>query len=150
MRDHQLSTDQINDLMDNAEVGHLATIDPDGYPYVVPVHFARVGDKIFVHGLKAGRKLDNLGRDPKICFEIMGGFKYVHGPSACETNTSYQSVVIRGLASVIDEEDAALKALDAIVAKYAPQHVGAGYTEQGLGITAVIVIETVSVTGKYY
>jgi nitroimidazol reductase NimA-like FMN-containing flavoprotein (pyridoxamine 5'-phosphate oxidase superfamily) len=150
MRTHRLTKDQIRELLDTAPVGHLATIDPDGRPYVVPVHFVHLEGRIYIHGLLRGQKLDNIARDPKVGFETVGDFALVHGQSARETNTTYKSVVIRGLASVVEDDDVLTRALDAIVAKYAPRHVGGEYLDKGLAITAVIAVEILRITGKYY
>ena len=150
MKTHQLAAGQIDELLAKAQVGHLATIDQDGSPYVVPVHFVHVGDRIFIHGLIRGHKLDNIAREPKVGFEVTGDFDLIHGPSSCQTNTAYQSVVIRGLASVVEDEEDVLKALEAIAFKYTPQHAGGAFLDEALVITAVIAVEIRQITGKYY
>ena len=40
MKLHTLTFEQIEKLLEAAQVGRIASIDPEGYPYVVPVHFA--------------------------------------------------------------------------------------------------------------
>lgn len=39
MKQHQLTLDEITDLLKVSEVGRIATNDPNGFPYIVPVHF---------------------------------------------------------------------------------------------------------------
>ena len=46
--------------------------------------------------------------------------------------------------------DQKIRVLDAIVAKYTPQHSGKGYPANMLRMTAVVEITIIEITGKYY
>ena len=150
MRTHQLGADRIGELLDEAEVGHLATVGPDGFPYVVPVHHVRLDGRLYVHGLKQGQKLDNIARDPRVGFEVFALDGYLHGDSPCDTNTAYRSVVVRGLAKVVEDEELIRRALSAVVEKYAPRHRGRDFGEAFLAITSVVEITPEEITGKYW
>ena len=39
MKKNQLNNEQITELLIKSPVGNIATINENGYPYVVPVHF---------------------------------------------------------------------------------------------------------------
>ena len=58
MKDHQLSDEEAAHLLENTASGVLATLDADGSPYCVPVHFVYVNRKIYIHGLTAGEKIE--------------------------------------------------------------------------------------------
>ena len=146
---HQMPKERIDALLESAQVGHLATIDPDGHPYVVPLHFVHLGGRIFFHGLARGQKLENIAREPKCGFEVTGedvGIIEREGP--CQTGTAFRSVVIRGLARKVEDEELKLKVLDALVAKYSPRHVGKAYDEAALAATEVVCLSVASATGK--
>ena len=150
MKSHQLDRAQIEALLDRAEVGHLATVGPDGFPYVVPIHYARIGGRLYVHGLGQGQKLDNIARDPKVGLEVSFLDGFTRGDGPCDTNTVYRSVIVRGLAKVVEDEDLVRRALSAVVAKYAPDLGGAPFSDAFLAITSVIEIEPEEITGKYW
>ena len=74
----------------------------------------------------------------------------IHGDEPCNTNTRFQSVVIRGKAFMVENPDEKRAALDAIVAKHAPRHSGESYPDSMLKMTAVIGVRVESCTGKRY
>ena len=151
MKKYPLAEEKIQALLALEPVGRLASLGADGFLYVAPVHFVCAQGKIFIHGLAAGEKLANIKRDSRVGFEVEKMFGLVHDDKLpCETNTSYESVIIRGNAALV--EDPALKTviLDAFVAKYAPHLVGRPYPETMLKMTAIIAIDVQSCTGKYY
>ena len=67
---HLLTEEQISDLFHRAEVGHLGTYSEDGYPYILPMHFVYYDNKIYMHGLAKGKKIDNIKFNSSVCFEI--------------------------------------------------------------------------------
>lgn len=150
MKKHQLTTEQINSLLDSAHVGHLGTQGESGFPYITPVHFVHINGHVYFHGLSAGQKLKNLRANSRVCFEVTGAHSYLQADVPCNTNTAYQSVIITGHAAELKDADAKAAVLDAIVAKYTPQHSGKSYPDNMLKMTAVVEITILEITGKYY
>lgn len=70
MKTYQLSQDEINTLMEKGMTGTLATVDPTGAPYSVPIHFVFLDGAVYFHGLPAGQKLDNLKANPRVFYRI--------------------------------------------------------------------------------
>ena len=68
----------------------------------------------------------------------------------CETNTAYESAVLQGSASLVDDEQEKRHALAAVVAKYMPELAEAPIPDNMLRGTAVLRIEPDAVTGKYW
>ncbi len=60
MKQHQLSTEEINDVLKSEQVGRIATHNENGYPYIVPVHYVVYDEKIYIHGLIKGQKISIL------------------------------------------------------------------------------------------
>ncbi|WP_206610979.1 pyridoxamine 5'-phosphate oxidase family protein [Mariniphaga sediminis] len=148
MKKHQLNSTEIKQLLWTEKVGRLATLNSDGFPYVVPVHFAFYNDKIYIHGLPKGQKVENLKSNPHVCFEVdhMSGLIMHEDP--CHVNTAYQSVVIMGLAKLIEEEKEII--LNQIVNKYTPTLSGKKLPAKMINVTSVIEIKIKECTGKYY
>jgi len=61
--------EEIESLLKEAEIGRLGTC-VDGEPYVVPLSFAYHDGKIVFHCAKRGKKLDNIAKNPQVCFEV--------------------------------------------------------------------------------
>ena len=111
------------DILARTNVGRLATIDADGYPYITPVNFVFYQGRIYFHCAKKGEKLDNLARNSKVCFQADVTLSYldaalVPDKNACNVHQLFQSVVIRGTASVLPDGDLKTETLNALVAKH--------------------------------
>lgn len=151
MKQYPLSEIQIHSLLETELVGRLATIGEDGFPYVTPVHFTLMQGKIYIHGLAAGEKLRNIAANPRVGFEVERMISLIHDDEdPCATNTEYESVVIRAIASMVEDTDMKTAILDAIVQKYTPRHAGKPYSPNMLKMTGVIELKVQSCTGKYY
>ena len=143
-----LDTSATEALLASAEIGRLATVDADGFPYVVPVQFAWHNGRGYIHGRNGGEKLGNLLACSKVGFEIDAPGSLRVGKEPCNTSTNFSSVIIRGIARIADSLTEKEAALDLLVAKYVPQHTGKAYPDAMLEQTVVIVIEPESCTGK--
>ncbi len=150
MKQNQLSAEAVDQLMNKQAVGHLATLNEDGFPYVVPVHFVKAGNEIFIHGLNAGQKLANIKANAKVCFEVEEMEGLILDDKACDVNTKYQSVIAFGQAELVEDPVAKVESLDRIVAKYTPQLSGQQYPDNMLKGTGVIKISIERITGKYF
>jgi len=151
MKTYPLSEAQVQHLLESEQVGRLATVGENGYPYITPVHFIFMQGAIYIHGLAVGEKLRNITANNLVGFEVEKMIALVHDEEKpCDTNTAYESVIIRGSASVVEDPDVKISVLDAIVKKYTPQHIGKAYPPNMVKMTGVIMVKIQSCTGKYY
>ncbi len=114
---------QIKDILTEATIGRMATIGTDGFPYITPVNFVYHKDKIYFHCANKGEKLDNISRDNKVCFEIDIPLSYLEVAfnrmnNGCRVHQLYKCVIIRGRASVVDDVETKIDALNALVASH--------------------------------
>jgi nitroimidazol reductase NimA-like FMN-containing flavoprotein (pyridoxamine 5'-phosphate oxidase superfamily) len=70
-----------------------------------------------------GAKLDNLIRDPRVCFEVDVPLAYLKvdfnpDKNPCRTHQIYHSVIIRGSARVVPNGELKTTVLNALVAKH--------------------------------
>lgn len=151
MKQHQLSKEEIDDVLKNGQVGRIATHNENGYPYVVPVHYIICNGRIYIHGLIKGQKISNLTANDKVGFEVdeMGSI-IPDAENPCDTNTAFRSVIILGTAKVVEDVAMKEKILHAVVEKYTPQLSHLNFPEKMMKATGIIEIEPVEITGKYY
>ncbi len=107
----------MEEFLRRAEVGHLATLGPKG-PYLVPLHFLYRGGSIYFHCGLAGRKLDNIKKDPRVCFQVTEMTAIVPHKRPCSYNTRYTSVLVEGTARVVTDPTEKLALLTELAAKY--------------------------------
>jgi nitroimidazol reductase NimA-like FMN-containing flavoprotein (pyridoxamine 5'-phosphate oxidase superfamily) len=53
--------DSINQILDEGFVCHVG-LAVEGQPFVIPIGYARLGNKLFIHGSQASRLLRTLGK----------------------------------------------------------------------------------------
>src|SRR3974390_2396688 len=56
-------------ILDEAFLCHVGFI-ADGQPYVIPTGYARVGDRIYIHGSPASRMLRTLSDGVQVCVTV--------------------------------------------------------------------------------
>ena len=110
-------------ILNSATIGRMATNGADGYPYITPVNFVYFQGNIYFHCALQGEKLDNLNRDPKICFEVDIPLAYLDAGVDPARNVAnlhqyYHCVVIRGEARIVPSGPLKVAALNALVASH--------------------------------
>lgn len=152
MKTHILDREVIDKLLNEIQTGCLATVNCDGTPYVIPVHFVYLDRAIYIHGLPKGKKIENIKMNPSVSMTVynMDGLLLDASHNPCDTNTKYQSVIIDGKAVLLEDYKAKAKALDKIVEKYTPHLADKALPENMVRGTAVIKITVDEITGKYY
>ena len=81
------------------KVAHVGTVDPNGWPYVVPlVYVYEGGDLFYLHtGDHEGHFLRNLRSNPRISVEVSEiGDLHRGQPYACNSALVYTSVIVFG------------------------------------------------------
>lgn len=152
MKNHQLTKEQIEELLSRGQDCVLATHGGDGYPYAVPMNFVYFNDKIYMHGLPKGQKIDNINRNPKVCVQVheMEELLYGDDSGACDVNVKYKSVIILGYAGLLTDFNSKTIILKEIVKKYTPHLSDQILPDNMVNGTGVIEVEIKEITGKYY
>jgi uncharacterized protein len=132
-------------ILEGGSYGVLSTVSPDGAPYGVPLGYCVMRGAVFIHSAVEGRKLDNLARETRVSFCVVGAAEILPD----QFSTSYESCVVEGEACEVfgDEKQAALEEL---VAKYAVglEAEGRRYIDALRDETRVFRIDVVSLSGK--
>ncbi len=92
-------------ILDAAAVGTLATV-VDGQPWVVPMLYARDGDRVLLHGSTGAGALRHVaaGAPAAFCVTLLDGI--VVADTLFDSSANYRSAVVRGNLTVIDPADA--------------------------------------------
>jgi hypothetical protein len=114
---------EIERILSSTNIGRLGTTGADGYPYITPVNFVRINGNIYFHCALEGEKVDNLLRDPRVCFEVDIPLAYLDAGFNLERPVSqlhqfYHCVIVRGAARVVPDGPLKTAALNALVAKH--------------------------------
>jgi nitroimidazol reductase NimA-like FMN-containing flavoprotein (pyridoxamine 5'-phosphate oxidase superfamily) len=132
------SKKKIVEFLNNQPVGRIASIDINGYPQIIPMNFVylqqgylsnnltdtiRRSDAVYMHSYPLGEKLDNIKRNPKVGFEVDRHIcflpsYYFHPTDASQADTLYISVVIKGTAYIVEDNEEKTQALNSLMKKY--------------------------------
>ncbi len=117
------SKEKIIQFLNIQPVGRIASLDSNGYPQVIPMNFVYHDGVIYMHSHPFGEKLDNIRRNPNIGFEVDQHIcflpsYYFHPTDASQADTLYISVVMKGKAEIVQDNDEKATALNALMSKY--------------------------------
>jgi uncharacterized protein len=100
-------------ILDEGFICHVG-FAPEGQPFVIPTGYARVDDKLYIHGSQASRMLRKLsgGLDACVTVTIIDGL--VLARSAFHHSMNYRSVLIFGRATIVENREEKMKALVAL------------------------------------
>nr|WP_236072034.1 pyridoxamine 5'-phosphate oxidase family protein [Streptomyces polyasparticus] len=142
----------VHSILDETYLCHMGFVR-DGAPVVLPTLYARVGERLYVHGSTGSRPLRMAGKpDPglAVCLTVTHVDGLVLARSAFHHSINYRSVVVHGTAHQVtdpDEKRLALDALvDAVVAGRSADSRPADTKE--LAATAVLAIDLAEVSAK--
>jgi nitroimidazol reductase NimA-like FMN-containing flavoprotein (pyridoxamine 5'-phosphate oxidase superfamily) len=112
----------VHSILDEAYVCHLGFVR-DGAPVVLPTLYARVGERLYVHGSTGSRPLRAAGQaDPglPVCLTVTHVDGLVLARSAFHHSINYRSVVVHGVAHDVTDPEEKRQALDALVDHVVP------------------------------
>jgi hypothetical protein len=109
----------IDAILDEGLICHVG-FSAEGQSYVIPCVYARVGDRLYLHGSSASRMLRALAAGAPACATVTLLDGLVLARSAFHHSVNYRSVVVLGTASRVDDAEERLAALRAVVEHVAP------------------------------
>ena len=150
-RDREITdVNEIKAILEKAKFLHLGLTDGD-MPYVVPMNYGYVMDDtnltLYMHSSRRGYKLDILEKNPNCCFELECDVEpFSGGDKPCQNGMIYSSIIGRGRAEIIEDEEERTKAMNFIM----EAQVGQTYefTEKMLSAVTMIRIDVTEYTAK--
>ncbi len=144
-KEREISADKAMEILKNSDYGILSVVGDNDYPYGVPINYAYADGKIYFHSTsRESHKLDAIRKNNKVCFTVISKSDIVLD----ELSTNYESVILFGIARIIDEEKEKSEAMGKMMGvlgrgtKYA--------TEHKCGASAYVMVEIIPehITGK--
>lgn len=134
------------EVLDTAPYAVLAMADEKGEPYCVPMSPARDGRTVYLHCARVGEKLSLLKHNPKVALTAVSYYKAV----SAEYTMSYASAVLRGQASIVEDDAERIRALRCISEKYSGADMDKfdAMVEKYAKAAHVIRIDVEQITGK--
>lgn len=147
-RRNRLCSDQafLDDVLARADVLYLAMRASDangGFPYVVPVNFVRIGQRLYIHGATEGTKIDLIAQDGRVAFALSCDVQ----PDGARHTTFYKSVCGTGHACLVTDAEEKAKALAAIGRRY-NSDCASTLPEEHKAKTGIIRIDILALMGK--
>jgi uncharacterized protein len=106
-------------ILDEGLVAH-AGFAVDGRPFVIPMAYARQGDRLILHGSVASRLLATLAQGVETCVTVTLLDGLVLARSVFHHSMNYRSVVVLGVATPIRDPEEKMAALEALTEHLVP------------------------------
>jgi nitroimidazol reductase NimA-like FMN-containing flavoprotein (pyridoxamine 5'-phosphate oxidase superfamily) len=118
--DKLMSEERCREMMARAYCGRLATVGPDGCPYIVPLLYVWADGEIRVHNTRErGHLRANVDHASSVCFEVdEPGDVFPYGRFECDTSVAYRSVVAFGRIRIVEDRGQKETFFDALMEKY--------------------------------
>jgi uncharacterized protein len=137
---------EIESVIKKSFVCRLAMCDGE-QPYVVPLCFGYEDNVLYFHSAGAGRKIDVLKKNNRVCFEFdVDAAVAEKGQDRCDWGMKFQSVIGFGQAVILEDETSKRKALNIIMGQYDDGPFQ--YADAKLKKTMVFKIDIQEMTGK--
>ena len=101
--------DDILGILDAGMIAHVGVTTPEG-PLVLPMAYGHDGERLYLHGAAANHLL-GIGDGHEVCVTVTHLDGLVMARTPFHNSMNYRSVVVRGRAMRIDDEDGKRRAL---------------------------------------
>ena len=109
----------VHAILDDGYVCHLGFVR-DGAPVVLPTLYARVGERLYVHGSTGSRPLLGAGPGLAVCLTVTHLDGIVLARSAFHHSVNYRSVLAFGRARLVSDPAEKRRAIDGFVDRFFP------------------------------
>lgn len=115
-----LTPAEVNDIINHSLVCHIAMVDINGMPYVLPFNFGFQNDRLFIHSGPEGKKIGIWKSNPSVCVEFSTDYQMHHQNEsvACSYSMRYRSVLVHGMVKEIEDIDKKREVLEIFMLKY--------------------------------
>lgn len=109
----------IRRILDEGLVAHVGFVH-EGAPFVIPMGYARDGDRLLLHGSAASRLLRCLAAGAEACVTVTLLDALVLARSAFHHSMNYRSVAVLGRAEAVEEEVEKRRCLEVLLDRLVP------------------------------
>lgn len=109
----------IDAVLDGGLLAHVAFVEDDE-PVCIPMLYARVGDRIYIHGSTKSRAVRALAAGAPACVTVTVVHALVLARSAFEHSANYDSAMAFGTFTLVEDADERMRAFEAFTEKLLP------------------------------
>lgn len=166
-KDREMDREFGIEIIDKSEYGVASMIDGTE-PYGLPLSIVRIGDALYFHSAKEGRKVDILANNPTVSIVFVGEKRIPENYSTDELEemnkdpskavqfissvftTEFESAIVTGAAEIVEDETEKIQAMRAVCEKYTPNKMKYFNTaiRAGLSRTNVYQVKIDELTSK--
>jgi hypothetical protein len=128
----------IDRILDEGIVAHVGFVH-EGSPFVIPMGYARDGDRLLLHGSSASRLMRLLAAGAEAAVTVTLLDALVLARSYFHHSMNYRSVVVLGRTAEVAEESAKRRALDVLLSRLVPGRHGDARPTNELELKATLV-----------
>ncbi|MBQ2775476.1 MAG: pyridoxamine 5'-phosphate oxidase family protein [Clostridia bacterium] len=141
---------EIEKILNKAKIVHIGLVDGDE-AYVVPMNYGHKLEDgkltLYLHGARAGRKLDLMRANPKVFFEMECDIQPFEGEVACKYGMAYSSVMGRGIAQILDDVEEKKEGMSVLMKTQTGKDFS--FDDKLVGVVSVIKIDVLEYTAKH-
>ncbi len=134
----------IEAILKRNNICRLALFDAE-YPYIVPLCYGYEDGCLYFHGFAGGTKLDLVGKNPNVSFEVEEGLEVTTDPDPCEWSVKYRSVIGRGVAEILDGPEKRA-GLDIVVKAFAGRTLD--FPDKAMAAVTVVRVRVKELSGR--
>jgi len=136
----------ISEILSGGSICRVAMLDGD-LPYIVPFNYGYSNGSLYIHSAPEGKKIELLGRDNRVCFEVEQNIRVIKGERACDWTTRYRSVVGYGTIDILTDHSSKQQGLQVIMAQHgAPEQTD--FSPKSMDRMVILKLTITSMTGK--
>lgn len=109
----------IYQILDEGLVCHVGFV-ANNQPFVIPTAYGRIADRLYIHGSPASRMLRTLKAEINLCVTVTLLDGLVLARSAFHHSMNYRSVVIFAQATIVEDAEEKITALQAFTEHIVP------------------------------
>lgn len=112
--------EEIEIIIEKCDVCHVAMVDSNGKPYLLPFNFGYANGIVYLHSDGKGKKIDILKENPSVCINFTRDHEMFHANNdvACSYGMAYRSVLVYGDVKFIEDYEEKVDALNIFMKQY--------------------------------
>jgi nitroimidazol reductase NimA-like FMN-containing flavoprotein (pyridoxamine 5'-phosphate oxidase superfamily) len=136
----------LSEILSGGSICRVAMMDGD-LPYIVPFNYGHSDGSLYIHSAPEGKKIDLLGKNNRVCFEVEQAVQVIKREQACDWTTRYRSVVGYGTIDILTDHSSKQHGLKVIMAQYGAPEL-TDFSPKSLDRMVILKLTITSLTGK--
>ena len=141
---------EIREILDTAKVLRLG-LAVDNEPHIIPLNYGYSMEEgkltFYLHSAVKGSKLELMGKNPNVCFELDCDYRPFEGVLPCQYGLGYSAVSGRGRVTIVEDVGEKMEAMRSLM----KTQTGKDFTfnERLVSIVSVIRLDVSEYTAKH-